>query len=195
MRQFPPLLDSRVTSPTQNALALGMVTDLELLRLKTLARWYGRGLRPEVASEDLLQEALTRILVGRRPVPEGVPIVAFIAGVMRSVRSEHWQRIERTEISARRRAARRSTVPEHEIELVDAAPSPDRAVMAQQELAEVRKLFSDDAAALSILDGLELGLTADEICHTFELSETDYASARKRMRRVLLREGLTCAPN
>ena len=78
---------------------------------------------------------------------------------------------------------------------MDAAPSPDRAVMAQQELAEVRKLFSDNAAALSILDGLELGLTADEICHTFELSETDYASARKRMRRVLLREGLTCAQN
>ena len=100
MRQFTPLLDFRVISPTQNALALGMVTDLELLRLKTLARWYGRGLPPEVTWEDLLQETLTRILVGRRPVPEGVPIVAFIAGVMRSVRSEHWQRREDRDLRA-----------------------------------------------------------------------------------------------
>lgn len=182
MRQFPPLVDPKIVRPTESALGLGLVTDLQLLRLKTLARWYARGLPADVTWEDLLQEALTRIIVGKRQVPDGVAIVAFVAGVMRSLRSEHWQRVERT--TGRGRSVR----------LVDVAPGPDRALMAQQELAQVRKLFAEDTAALGILEGLARGLTAEEIRHTLGLSDTDYASVRKRMRRALLREGLTCAP-
>jgi DNA-directed RNA polymerase specialized sigma24 family protein len=194
MPPFPPLIDLRVIRPTETAVTLRLVTNLELLRLKTLARWYARGLPPDVTWEDLLQEALTRILVGKREVPDGVAIVAFVAGVMRSLRSEHWQRIERTMGRDRLRGDRRSKAPHRETELVDSAPGPDRAVMAQQELAAIRNLFVDDAAALIVLDGLARGLTAEEIRLTAGFSDTEYASARKRMRRVLLREGLTCAP-
>jgi len=175
-------------------MALGQVTDLELLRLKTLARWYARGLPPDVTWEDLLQEALTRILVGKRQIPDGVAIVAFVAGVMRSLRSEHWQRVERMMARDRRGAEGRSKVAHRQTELIDSAPGPDRALMAQQELAAIRQLLADDATALIIVDGLAQGLTAEEIRFSTGLSETAYASARKRMRRVLLREGLTCAP-
>ena len=66
--------------PADTAVALGLVTRLDLLRLKTLARLYARGLPPDVDWEDLLQEALTRVLVGSRAVPADVPPVAFIAG-------------------------------------------------------------------------------------------------------------------
>jgi DNA-directed RNA polymerase specialized sigma24 family protein len=194
MPPFPPLIDLRVIRPTETAVTLRLVTNLELLRLKTLARWYARGLPPDVTWEDLLQEALTRILVGKREVPDGVAIVAFVAGVMRSLRSEHWQRIERMMARDRLRAERRFRGPLRETELVDSAPGPDRAVMAQQELAAIRNLFADDAAALIVLDGLARGLTAEEIRLTAGISDTEYASARKRMRRVLLRQGLTCAP-
>jgi DNA-directed RNA polymerase specialized sigma24 family protein len=192
MPQFPPLVDTRIVRPTETALALGFVTDLELLRLKTLARWYARGLPPDATWEDLLQEALTRILVGKRQVPEGVPILAFVAGVMRSLRSEHWQRAERMMACDRRRGKSLSKVTHRDSELIDSAPGPDRAVMAQQQLAAIRNLFADDATALMILDGLAQGLTAEEMRVAAGLSDTDYASARKRMRRVLLREGLTC---
>ena len=191
MRHFPPLTDPRIVRPSESALGLGLVTDLELLRLKTLARWYARGLPPDVTWEDLIQEALTRIIVGKRQVPDGVAIVAFLAGVMRSIRSEHWQRVEGT--SARNRSAR-SRSADRQVELADGAPGPDRALMAQQELARVRELFAQDPTATAILDGLARGLTAEELRVGLGLSDTDYASARKRMRRVLLREGLTCAP-
>jgi DNA-directed RNA polymerase specialized sigma24 family protein len=180
MPQFPPLIDSRIVRPTETALALGVVSDLELLRLKALARWYARGLPPDVTWEDLLQESVTRILLGKRAVPQAVAVVAFVAGVMRSLRSEHWQRIKK-------RTPRGS-------ELIDPAAGPERALIAQQELAAIQSLFADDAAALTILEGLAGGLTADEIRDAAQLSDTEYASARKRMRRVLLREGLTCTP-
>ena len=42
-----------------------MVSRKELLRLKTIARVYARRLPPDVCWDDLLQEALTRIILGR----------------------------------------------------------------------------------------------------------------------------------
>ena len=191
MPRFPPLIDSRIVPPTETAMALGLITELQLLRLKTLARWYARGLPPDVTWEDLLQEALTRIVVGKRHVPRGVAIVAFVAGVMRSLRSEHWQRARKVLARDRLESSRPTARP---TELVDSAPGPERALIAQQELAAIGDLFADDAVALAVLDGLAQGLTAEEIRVAAGLSETDYASARKRMRRVLLREGLTCTP-
>jgi len=191
--QFPPLIDSRIVRPTETALALGLATELELLRLKTLARWYARGLPPDTTWEDLLQEALTRIMVGKRQVPKEVPIVAFVAGVMRSLRSEHWQRAQR--MMARDWDEKRcSKSAAHSTDLSDSDPGPERALIAQQELVAIRELFAGDAVVLAILDGLTQGLTAEEIRVAVGLSDIDYASARKRMRRVLLREGLTCAP-
>jgi hypothetical protein len=109
MPRLPPLVDTRILRPTEAALALDLVTDLELLRLKTLARWYARGLLPVVTWEDLLQEALTRILVGSRQVADGVSTVAFVAGVMRSLRSEYWRRIGNPRST--RRSARGPSTP------------------------------------------------------------------------------------
>jgi len=95
MRQIPPLVDKRVLTPAQTALALDLVDQVDLLRLKAIARTYARGLPPEVAWEDMLQEALTRVIAGSRQRPEGVTTVAFVAGILRSLRSEYWRRATR----------------------------------------------------------------------------------------------------
>ena len=76
----------------------------------------------------------------------------------------------------------------------DPAPGPERALVALQELAAIRELFATDPTALQIIDGLGQGLSAEQIRRSTGLSKTDYDSARKRMRRTLLREGLTCEP-
>jgi RNA polymerase sigma-70 factor (ECF subfamily) len=183
MPRIPSLDPSRLLRPPETALVLGLFTELELLRLKTLARWYGRGLPADVGWEDLLQEALTRVLIGTRRVPKGVKGVAFVAGVMRSVRSEHWRR------SAKRglEAACATAGPG---EPMDCAPPPDDELIAQQALSAIARLFADDLQATAILHGLASGMTAQEIRLKSGMSETEYDSTRKRMRRVLLREGL-----
>jgi hypothetical protein len=89
MPQTLKLVDKRDLRPAETALALGMVGMIELLRLKTIARVYARGLPPDVAWDDLLQEAITRIISGARQQPDGVTMVAFVAGIMRSLRAEH----------------------------------------------------------------------------------------------------------
>jgi RNA polymerase sigma-70 factor (ECF subfamily) len=45
----------------------------------------------------LLQEAVLRALTGTRPWPPAVPLLAFLAGVMRSLCDEQWRRHRRQE--------------------------------------------------------------------------------------------------
>jgi DNA-directed RNA polymerase specialized sigma24 family protein len=180
------------TTPADAALALKVVSESDLLRLKTIARIYARGLPADVGWADLLQEAFARVLDGSRQRPEGISLVVFLAGIMRSLKSEHWRR-------ALRESRRSQTVlpyqepggPEDR-ELPDPAPDPERVLIALQELAAIDKLFAGDRAALLIINGLGAGLSAEQIRIATGISKTDYDSARKRMRRTLLREGLTC---
>ena len=191
---MPSLVDKRVIRPAQTALALDLVNEMDLLRLKAIARVYARGLPPEVTWEDMLQEALTRVLVGSRLRPDGVPMVAFVAGILRSLRADYWRRAIRA--SGNNDAVRIDHENAESLEVVmsDPAPGPERALVALQELAAIRELFAADPTALQIIDGLGQGLSAEQIRRSTRLSKTDYESARKRMRRTLIREGLTCEP-
>ena len=72
----------------------------------------------------------------------------------------------------------------------DSAPDPERSLAAVQALATLDQLFSGDLTASQILAGLAAGLTAREIQEAYGLTEVEYDSARKRMRRLLLRQGI-----
>jgi DNA-directed RNA polymerase specialized sigma24 family protein len=179
--------DTRVVRATYTAVALGLVTRFDLLRLKALARLYARGLPPDVDWEDLLQEALTRVLAGARVAAADVPPVAFIAGVMRSLRSEHRRRFSRMRREA---AAEQQASCARDVDVRDPSPLPERVLSARQELAQIRKLFADDPMVLGILDGLAAGLEPEQMRQQLGLTSTAYDTARRRMRRALLREGL-----
>jgi len=194
MPQIPSLVDKRILRPAQTALGLDLVSQMDLLRLKTIARLYARGLPPDVAWDDLLQEALTRVIIGSRLRPEGITTVAFVAGILRSLRAQYWRRATRQSGSNDTlridHASDESLAPV----LPDPAPGPERALSGRQELAAIKQLFADDPAALKVIDGLGEGLSAEQIRRVTRMSKTDYDSTRRRMRRALLREGLTCAP-
>jgi RNA polymerase sigma-70 factor (ECF subfamily) len=106
---------------------------------------------------------------------------------MRSICDEIWRR--------RRREAglvKSTTDAESECEKV-ASPAPDqeRVVAAAQSIAEIYRLFAGDETALRIISGLANGMSADEIRATHGLSTIAYDSARRRIRRNLLRVGLS----
>ena len=194
MRPIPPLVDKRILTPAQTALALELVDQMDLLRLKSIARLYVRGLPPEIAWDDLLQEALTRVISGSRRRPEGVTTVAFVAGILRSLRAEYWRRVTRESGGHGKLRIDRENDESLALDLPDPAAGPERALSARQELDAIKQLFAADPVALKIIDGLGEGLSADQIRRSTGLSKTDYDSARRRMRRILLREGLTCEP-
>jgi DNA-directed RNA polymerase specialized sigma24 family protein len=194
MSETLKLVDKRILLPAETALALGRVSKMELLRLKTIARVYARGLPPDVAWDDLLQEALTRIISGARREPKDVPMVAFVAGVMRSLRAEHWRRVRRGPSGHEAVNMDQAGDDRRAIELCDPSPGPERSMSAQQEIRVIERLFAEDPVILKIIAGMGQGLSAARIRSALKISNTDYDSARRRMRRTLLREGLTCEP-
>lgn len=177
-------------TPAAHALELKLVTKMDLLRLKSVARLYARGLPPEVGWTDLLQEAFARVLDGSRKSPEGLPMVAFLAGVMRSIRAECFRRARRAAARLPQMLAELELAGDPGIEAGDSTPDPERRLSAIQELAEIQKLFADDPRALQIIEGLSEGWSPEQIRARFDMSKTDYDSTRRRMRRALLKEGL-----
>lgn len=192
MRQIPQLTDQRILTPAQVALALNIISRMDFLRLKAIARLHARGLPPDVGWDDLLQEAFTRAMVGSRRKPQGVAMVAFLAGIMRSLRAEHWRR-------ARAGAGSHETLRiDHQrdlsraVELRDPESDLEQALLAREQIDAIERLFAGDAVALGILAGLAEGRSAAQIRADMGLSKTVYDSARRRIRRAFLREGLTC---
>ena len=166
------------------ARAIHALSSADLVRLKALARLWTRG-QDALGWSDVLHEAIARALGGARRWPPGVPIVAFLSGIMRSICEDHWRRARREG----QLIAREEDVADLGGE--DAASDPERTLAAAQALAAVNDLFAGDAAALKVIAGLADGLAPPEICRLYGLSERDYDTTRRRMRRALLRRGLT----
>ena len=165
--------------------ALANLSDADLLRLQALARLRARSLPHGVSWSDLLHEAILRALDGRRQWPAGLPFLAFLAGVMRSLCNE-----------MRRRHGREAALilSGNEVvwrEVASFAPDQERAFVATEAIDAIHRLFAGDEIALRIIAGLENGQSAEEIRAMHDLSPVEYDSARRRMRRTLLRSGLS----
>ena len=174
--------------PRDVGAALAALSDDDLLRLRALARLRARGLPGGVAWSDLLHEAVLRALEGTRRWPPGVPLLAFLAGTMRSLCDEQW-----------RRRRRESTMPLPESAMTEtladmaSGADPERVYAAAEALAAVDRLFMSDTVALKVVAGLTNGLNAEEIQSHYGLTAVEYDTARRRMRRALLRQGLAWA--
>jgi DNA-directed RNA polymerase specialized sigma24 family protein len=187
----PQISDAPIEkTPAAQALALELVTETDLLRLKVIARLHARGLPPRIEWSDLLQEAFARMLDGSRRRPDEVPLVVFLAGVMRSLKAEHWRRAHREARQMPKLLAEVEETGSEDAQACDPSPDPERHLIATQELSLVSRLFAQDSRALLVIFGLADGRSLEEICVSYDMSKTDYDSTRKRIRRVLLREGL-----
>ena len=167
------------------ASAIEALSETDLVRLKALAQLWSRGLPGGLGWADVLHEAIVRVLDGSRVWPFGVPILAFLSGVMRSICHDYWRRARHEQRMLVSRddesQAASSTEP------VDEVSDPERVAVAVAGLAEVFRLFAGDPVALKIIDGMANGLVAKDICRAYGISALDYDTARRRMRRTLLR--------
>jgi hypothetical protein len=165
------------TESERLAAALRALGEADLIRLRRIAEFRAREL-PGVQWSDLLNEAVLRALDGSRRRPEGVPLVVFLAGVMRSLADEHW----------RQHRARRLLFADAAGEQVaDDRPGPDRAIFAWAVLRAIDAAFADDAEALQVISAVVAGHGAAAIQRLYALDETRYATIRRRIRRKLLK--------
>lgn len=180
--------DTPLLPPSDVAAALAALSDDDLLRLRALARLRARGLPGGVAWSDLLHEAVLRALEGTRRWPPGVPLLAFLAGIMRSLCNEQWRRCRREGPALQPEDTAAATLAGTAFDA-----DPERAYAAAEALAAVDRLFASDTVALKVIAGLTNGLDAEEIQRHYGLGAVEYDTARRRMRRALLRHGLAWA--
>src|SRR5580692_8030187 len=154
MPQIPQLADNRVLRPAEVALALNLISRMDFLRLKAIARLHARGLPSDVSWDDLLQEAFTRAMVGTRRKPQGVAMVAFLAGIMRSLRAEHWRRAHGGPASKEPLRIDHQRDLSRAAELRDPGSDLERALLAREQIEAIEQLFAGDPVALGILAGL-----------------------------------------
>lgn len=139
----------------------------------------------EYAPGDLLSEAVVRALDGSRLCPRNVPPIAFLWNVMRSIASTAW------EAEARAPTVEAISLADGDggVAIADAARSPEELVIAKDDYTKrvdaLQRVFEDDQEALLVIMGELDGMTAEEIRSVTGLSETAYATIRRRIRRAL----------
>lgn len=153
----------------RTAQALDALTPADLLRLKRLAQLRARVL-PGVDWEDLLGEALLRALDGSRRWPDGVPLLAFLAGIMRS-------------IIDRRAHDRRRLAEQALARLTEPTPAGESALHARQCLLAIDGYFAGDPDVRWLLAAL-----AGAAEPALPAKRRD--AARKRLTRAILRGDL-----
>jgi RNA polymerase sigma-70 factor (ECF subfamily) len=165
------------------AQALHALTEADLVRLRRIAQLRARAL-PDMQWTDLLNEAVLRALNGTRHWPESVPVIVFLAGVMRSLAEEQWRQ-HRARVALFQ--PRFETGNDADDDPADASPGPEREVHAQRCLSAIDSLFCRDEDALQVIAGLSEGLSAAAIQRKYAMDATRYATTRRRIRRILLR--------
>ena len=140
--------------------ALGEADKIALMKI---ARLYAR--RTPFDHDDLLQEAICRVLSGKRVWARGVPVRSFLLGVMRSIAWE-WK-----------------SKP-HEA-VVD-APDPgfgESPILASIDSAKIIAMFADDLVAQKIVLGMMEGARGEDLQRSSGLGKVEYDSKRKKIRR------------
>jgi DNA-directed RNA polymerase specialized sigma24 family protein len=113
--------------------------------------------------EDLLQEAVTRVLEDRRKWPRSVEVVTFLAGVMRSIASD-WQDEDRGEYD-------------------DGKGFTNHPEGAGLDIEKIIAMFGDDPIAQKIIILEAQGFRGEELREKLGLAETEYENKRRKVLR------------
>jgi DNA-directed RNA polymerase specialized sigma24 family protein len=152
-------------SPAEAGAAIRALTAADKAALIKLARLYAK--KTPYDHEDLLQEAICRVLAGTRAWPRQVAALPFLWGVVRSIAWE-WKS--------------EFVTPDHGP--ADPAGEERRAI-ASLDVGKVLSLFADDPAAQAIVRGMMEGARGQELQDLSGLARTDYESKRTKIRRRL----------
>jgi hypothetical protein len=135
--------------------------------------------------QDLLQEAYTRALEGRRTCKRGTPIVPFLCGVMLSFVSQ--------ENDARKEGFRPKVLLRNGEPIVPDAPtdepSPERCAISaidhRSVLAEIEAAAATDEKVRFLIEGIYDDMRGKELEQLLGVDDKGLAAIRKRFRRML----------
>ncbi len=163
MSSEPPRKEIRSLDEIRQIFAL--LTDAQKTRLMKIAKIYAK--RTTYEDEDLINEAWTRVMEGKRKWPKDVDVIPFMCGVMRSV-SGDWQPADHDESAD-----------------VDSMGVDNHPQAAGFDAQKIIATFDDDTIAQKIVIAMMKGLKGEELREMSGLTQTEYESKRTKIRRRL----------
>ncbi len=167
------------------AAAISRLSAADRIRLVKAARHFA--CHWTMSPDDLLQEAIFRALEGSRHCPCDVPVIAFLAGIMRSLSS--------TALRSMKRQPKLYVVPmvgetaagESSFDPADGKATAEEALIAEAEAAtakaEILDLYSDDVVSQALVEGIMEGMKGQELRELTGLTEKELATKRRLIRR------------
>jgi DNA-directed RNA polymerase specialized sigma24 family protein len=170
MSELSPLSEAEVRSEI-NSLTAGEQT--KLIKIAGYHAWKGSISSEEPDQpDDLVQEAICRVLERKRVWPRGLEKLTFLAGVIKSIAGD------------RKRALNRERAALKEMEKVIGDKGAEKPVAADEiDLERIMVLFNDDPIAQKILKGMVDGARAKDLQQASGLGPTEYQSKWKKIRR------------
>jgi hypothetical protein len=157
-------------------LAISELTDADLLGLQQTARALGRVCR--LAPDELLSEAVGRLLDGARKVPRSERLIVVLRGVMRSIASNDRKRHDNARVDSGDDEALNS--------IGSTAPTPEDEVARKHLRESVLVLFEGDAVAQMICEGYFFEqMTDKELEELTNLDAKKLASKKRAITRAL----------
>lgn len=145
-----------------------------------------------VEPEELLREAVVRVLAGQRTLSRQVPIDVNVFGIMRSIASSwHKRRVRRPEISVEELVRSEDEGhPQDPFEILvvpeDAqAASPEQELAFKQEMDAILNLFADREDAQLVIIGRAEGLKGAALAEEAGLDQVQLASVQRLIARRL----------
>ncbi len=192
--------EDRVATPGEINAAIDGLSSADWYRLKKFADYHILPLGDKAGDRrgpDLLNAAFERLLDGSRKWDKTkVGFMGFLFGAMRSI-ANHWLRkkVSPTEApvlaSALIKEDEDGNLSDPTEEFASEAPDQATMLVYQKTLEQINDACADDEEIQMVLEGFKEGLDPAAIRELWSLSQTQYNTIVRRMRRRLDGAGIT----
>lgn len=187
-------MDSKYGAPAtleQIEQAIVGLSNIEWIRLRKMASGHLWGTR--LGDPDaLINETIELLIVGKRTWNVGMAFVPWVNSAMKSV-ANNLRTLKRQPevVLAADLVGYGDDLPEEALDILgeeaetplDALLTQEARALAEKDLAKIEERFKDDQEVGWILMGLAEGMEASDILAMGEMTQTQYETARKRLRR------------
>ncbi|MES1975593.1 MAG: hypothetical protein V4472_24310 [Pseudomonadota bacterium] len=154
----------------------------EATKIVRVARWFS--FRCGIPTEDLHQEAFTRLLSGDRRARRNFRFAREVGGIIKSIAG--------SEIESIKSGLREVRPPPDGVsapDLVDPSPSPETLVLSAHDdggtLAAIDRLIEDDEQLQLLVEGICDKMQGEELEELLGVDVQGLAAARRRLKRRL----------
>ncbi len=163
-------------------IAIAQLGPADMLRLAKAAAYFGY--RNGRLADDLRQEALVRVLDGRRKCPRTVKPALFLSNVMRSIASERDRDSEHADLDEMEAigAPAAASMSSHGSDLLEQVRAK---IDGGQLLRKALDLFEDNERAKTMFEGIVEEMEGQELRELLGVSQVEFDSLRRLVRRRL----------